>query len=530
METVSAARYRQHNFLERRLYGVHSSGCPAACTSASRWPLYQLGFLLIIVLLLFGSTRPAMAQGAVCTSGRYTNDLFSNVTQTQGILYGINSVRDYSQGTDTPVQLLLDFFQPTGDTQAQRPLIIFAFGGAFVSGQRSSMNDLCLAFAKKGFVTATIDYRLVPAGPNGVNYSLVFGSSSRFSDQLVRASSDLKAAIRFFRRDAATANIYKIDPTKIFVAGYSAGAVMALQTAYIGTASEDTNFINAYSANGGIEGNTDLPSPNNALPGYNSNNLAGVLSLAGGLPNVNVLNTNDPALFAAHGDNDATVPYNSGPAFGSSPYMLYGSKALNTRAISVGVQTQLYTVAGGNHSVTRQEPDMSAITNSAATFFQQILCPAPLPVTLSSFSASLDSYGKITASWTTASERDNSHFILQLSKDGRIWRDLLRKDAANNAAAGASYFAETDLNSLGLAGFGLLGIFLLPLTQRRYRLWASIAVFAMFAISCAKVDHGDTQDFGGNHKAKAVTYLRLAQYDRDGKVSYSQTLAVRPGI
>jgi len=40
-------------------------------------------------------------------------------------------------------------------------LIIFIHGGGFVSGARQDARSLCLLFALKGFVTATIDYRLI---------------------------------------------------------------------------------------------------------------------------------------------------------------------------------------------------------------------------------------------------------------------------------------------------------------------------------------------------------------------------------
>lgn len=108
------------------------------------------------------------------------------------------------------------------------------------------------------------------------------------------------------------------------VAGYSAGAITALLTACIQNATDDSNLSTAFQANGGLEGNTDLPSPNNSLYAYNARNLSGVFSLAGAVTNLDVLNVTDPPIYAAHGSNDATVPYNSGPAFGTSAHTFYG--------------------------------------------------------------------------------------------------------------------------------------------------------------------------------------------------------------
>ena len=46
--------------------------------------------------------------------------------------------------------------------------------------------------------------------------------------------SDAKAAIRYFRKDAATnGNIFGIDPNQIYIGGYSAGAILAVNLAYI---------------------------------------------------------------------------------------------------------------------------------------------------------------------------------------------------------------------------------------------------------------------------------------------------------
>lgn len=102
-----------------------------------------------------------------------------SVTQIIGIAFGANSVRDYSIGTDTPVTPQLEFYEPTGDATARWPLIIFAFGGSFVSGQRQDLDDLFRTYALRGYATATIEYRLVPPGAGGLpgfagcNYVLV---------------------------------------------------------------------------------------------------------------------------------------------------------------------------------------------------------------------------------------------------------------------------------------------------------------------------------------------------------------------
>lgn len=405
--------------------------------------------ILYTALLLLGLAARwsplAWGQGAACDGSRYAADVFTDVTQTTGITYGQNTVRDYSTGTDTPTTLQLDFYEPSGDVAAQRPLVIFAFGGSFVSGRRQDLDDLCRAFARKGYATATIDYRLVPPGAGcpsflaNCNQLAVFGSRARLADQIVRASSDMKAAVRFFRADAATANTYRIDPTRIIVAGYSAGAITALQTAYIDSETEDNNYTAAYQANGGLEGNTDLPAPNNLLPTYNAHNLAGAFSLAGAVARLSVVGPTNPPLYAAHGDADQVVPYGSGTAFGASTYTLYGGGALHARADSIGLANQLYTVAGGDHGSTRQEPSRTAINTAAAVFFQNIICRGPLPVVLAGFTGRPEA-GTCAAllTWRTASEVNSQQFDIQTSRDGRQFATV-GTVPSQNRLTGASY-------------------------------------------------------------------------------------------
>ena len=53
----------------------------------------------------------------------------------------------------------------------------------------------------------------------------------------------MKASVRFFTKDAATTNTYKINPNKIFIGGYSAGAITALHYGYVNNESELTTSL-----------------------------------------------------------------------------------------------------------------------------------------------------------------------------------------------------------------------------------------------------------------------------------------------
>src|SRR5690554_438307 len=108
-----------------------------------------------------------------CTGGRYENDLFTGSDVTSDIQYGSNLNYDGSQQ-----DLFLDVYQPTGDTDTDRPLIIFIHGGSFVGGSKTGPDVVPLAenFAKKGYVTSSISYRL---GMNNVFTGPSEGDASR---------------------------------------------------------------------------------------------------------------------------------------------------------------------------------------------------------------------------------------------------------------------------------------------------------------------------------------------------------------
>ena len=100
-------------------------------------------FLLSLILSV-----AAFAQSP-CSSGRYASDVFTNFTVTSNVIYGQNNT--WSGAAN---QLKLDFYEPTGDTELARPLIIWVHGGSFIGGSKTD-NDVKTwseSFAKKGYV------------------------------------------------------------------------------------------------------------------------------------------------------------------------------------------------------------------------------------------------------------------------------------------------------------------------------------------------------------------------------------------
>jgi acetyl esterase/lipase len=84
--------------------------------------------------------------------------------------------------------------------------VLCIHGGGFRAGTRDGYDDLCKRLAARGYVAATITYRLAP------------------THQFPAAVHDCKAAVRWLRANAAK---YNIDPDRIGVTGGSAGGHLA---------------------------------------------------------------------------------------------------------------------------------------------------------------------------------------------------------------------------------------------------------------------------------------------------------------
>ncbi|MDJ0367430.1 T9SS type A sorting domain-containing protein [Hymenobacter sp. H14-R3] len=395
-----------------------------------------------MALAQFGHAQPTVPD---CSTGRYATDVFPAVTKTPDVIFGYNTARDYSTGGDTPVTLKLDFYEPIGDDAAvARPLIILAFGGSFVNGQRTDLDDLCRAFARKGYATATIDYRLLK--PSFFNLLLVYNNPALLADEIVRAANDMRAAVRYFRHDAATANAYRIDPAQVFVGGFSAGSVAAMQVAYTDNVTEnpDAGIQAAYQKYGGLEGDTDLAGANKLLPAYSSAGLAGVVSIAGGINDVRIVSVGNPPLYSAQGTADEVIPYASCGAVYNTQYVLCGASPLQAQASQVGIANKLYPITGGNHSSPRSAANSPQVAAEAAAFLQPLVCPAaPLPVVLTAFAGQVraaDCTGRLT--WRTATEHHSRRYEVQASADGRQFA-AVGTVPSQNRPAGAEYAFQT---------------------------------------------------------------------------------------
>lgn len=278
-------------------------------------------------------------------NGRYQTEIFSSTDVTT-----VNYSDVYSN-----LEHRMDIYTATGDTVSNRPVIFYLHGGSFYAGDKSTTDcvDFCNAFAKRGYVAISLNYRLA-------NILAFLGSNDEQIKAVLRAVADLKAGIRYLRKDYVNGDTYKIDPNTIFVGGYSAGAIDAIHTAFIDTITDlPTNIQSLMSAIGGtLEGDA-------GNDGYSSA-VSGVYSFAGGIHETYWIDGNDEPFVSCQGTNDQTVNYNCGPGLNNPAVVnLCGSAQMHAKADSVGLLNDHLSFAGTDHN-------WGAFGNANALFTQAI--------------------------------------------------------------------------------------------------------------------------------------------------------------
>jgi|SRR5215213_6617781 len=221
---------------------------------------------LAIVVMITGCTVPRPDGPGTL---RYRDAVFTDVTKTADLQYG--SAPD-AQGN--PVALKLDLYQPAGDTQTQRPALVWVHGGSFCCGDKTGIVpvDVANTFARQGYVVVSINYRLLGTG--------CVANPSACTSAALEAKRDAQAAVRWLRANAAT---YRIDPTRIGIGGESAGGITAT---LVGLFSEDLG--------------------NSGNPGYDST-VRGFASISGGVPDGLFASAGDAPGVLFHGTADGTV-------------------------------------------------------------------------------------------------------------------------------------------------------------------------------------------------------------------------------
>lgn len=281
-----------------------------------------------VALLLINLFSFAYAQ---CDTLRYQEPVFNSITQHKDVKYGEAEVWNVPYNDK---DLFMDIFVPDNDTLSKRPLMIWVHPGGFLNGNKEleDMVALCDSFARRGYVTATIDYR------KGFNPT----SKTSAERAVYRGTQDLRAAIRYLKEHH---NSFKIDTNYTFIGGSSAGAFSTVHTVYM-----DQNEAPASIASGiGYPGLGCLDCSGND---YSHNmDITGFVNLWGAIGDSTWINPDETASgLHIHGKDDGTVPFGVGHPFGvpTTP-ITHGSRTISNQLTALNIPHTTYFVEGQGH-------------------------------------------------------------------------------------------------------------------------------------------------------------------------------------
>ena len=157
----------------------------------------------------------------------YMNETFLKISYALGMLdliekapavpEDIRQFKNIEYKNVDSFSLQLDIYKHK-DLKVPAPAMIFIHGGAWRTGKRSDYLPYLIDYAKKGYITVTVSYRLVKQA--------VFPA----------AVQDVNCAVKWVKANAAE---YGIDTQRIALIGGSAGGHLAMMIGYGG---EDTLF------------------------------------------------------------------------------------------------------------------------------------------------------------------------------------------------------------------------------------------------------------------------------------------------
>jgi dienelactone hydrolase len=275
--------------------------------------------------------------------GRETRLYLDKVCEVEcipDVTYGVGGVGyNAEKGAERYRDLKLDIYRPRAITDQPRPALIMAFGGAFHRGSKgaevfegenpnTAVSEYCREFARRGYVCFSIDYRLMQEDPDpGVTPFLLPGqpqsrdridfvrnimglppsTPQMMADTVEAATDDMSKAVSFVRSRSQDLGV---DISRIAIGGFSAGATIALNSAF----AERTPVAAVVALSGRIAGAT---MQTYLTPGVRA-----------------------PAALLCFGEHDL-------------PVMLGGIEEMREHMTTVGIANQFATIPGANHFYLR---------------------------------------------------------------------------------------------------------------------------------------------------------------------------------
>jgi acetyl esterase/lipase len=275
---------------------------------------------MFVAVLALGLAAPAAAQ--------------TPAPDAQGIVALWQKVRTVPNVTylkANGIEQKLDVYSIRGQTPS--PVVIFIHGGGWVQGTKEASALSALPFIGLGYSVVNVEYRLA-------NVSLA-----------PAAIEDCRCALRWVLAHAKEQQ-YNFDPTRIVVAGASAGGHLALTTGMLPASagfdrmcytvdepkvSAIVDFFGITDLPDMLEGPNKKPFPENwAYTTQWIGNQPNRLEIAKAASPMTYVRAGLPPIISVHGDKDPLVPYEH-------------SVKLQDALAKAGVPHELVTIPGGGH-------------------------------------------------------------------------------------------------------------------------------------------------------------------------------------
>jgi len=263
--------------------------------------------------------RRALLSGEVAT-----------VTPPAGIPDDIAFHDDVVYATHDGVELSLDIFVPESADEP-RPVMLFIHGGGWSGGKKEDYIFYNIAFAKLGYVTASVQYRLTPEHTFPANVQ------------------DVKCAIAFLR---AHAGDYNIDPSTVIAIGGSAGGHLSLMAGYVQDPAldcpdehhdADTSVQAVVNLYGVVDCTTPVAIAAHQVINYIGKPYDEAQSAYEAASPIHHLDANDPPTLTFHGTIDELVPIKQ-------------ADMLHTKLDELGIENYYDRVEGWPHSMDLAKP------------------------------------------------------------------------------------------------------------------------------------------------------------------------------
>lgn len=219
--------------------------------------------------------------------------------------------------------LFLDIYEPdTTETSWKRPITIAIHGGGFLFGDKSEMTSLCREFASRGYLCASINYRLVPDDPPGE-------AKDQYTRAVMAAVADADRATHWLEANAPR---FHADTSRMCIGGSSAGAVTSMLLAY----------------------NPDLNPPH----------FRAVADLWGTMgPRLKWIRRGGPPLIIIHGKEDETITVSA-------------AEQIDARAKQIGLPHETFLIDGMGHGLPLNlEVDGKTLLEHLVDFFYRQIAP-----------------------------------------------------------------------------------------------------------------------------------------------------------